>query len=550
MLLYICLAGIGLVLLMGRRKLYPKPYPGIPYTKAPTVGLAGDMLDLLSAIQESNEITDSMLAVTTRKLRTPIAQIIFPRFRKPLVIVDDPYEVEDIVTRRHAEFDKASMVIDMFAPMFPRGTLGQHTTPELRAQKRLWAEVMNPKFLRQAIASKIHESVLDLVELWRFKAPEHPFDVHEDFKNAALDVIWVALIGEKLGALRYDIAKLQSHISGGAVQQDKPSRGAFIKAEVAYINETISRNSKTLMPTWFQKLETYTLRYRKFRKTVIREISLEMRNAAARFERNDNPTCMMDLILRRRLLEAEKAGKPAQDLTTDQSILDEMFLILVGGYDSSASTLAWFVKFMEAYPAVQNELRSALQDKFPEPPSVFQILDTDIPYLDGVCEETFRLAGTSKGNLREALTDTEILGFKIPKGAEVVLNMHINASPYAVDGSKRNPSSQASIAKHGNGFIGPAGQNLHSFVPSRWLVRDSATGRYTFNAYQLPSLAFGGGYRGCFGRKLATMEFRIAVVLLILNFEFLELPGEYRSMKACEGMFRCPQAPFAKVRAL
>lgn len=234
---------------------------------------------------------------------------------------------------------------------------------------------------------------------------------------------------------------------------------------------------------------------------------------------------------------------------------------------------------MEAYPAVQTELRAALRAAFPasEPPSVHQILDTEIPYLDGTCEESFRLAGTSKGNLRQATTDTEILGHRIPKGAEVLLNLHINRAPPPVDDSRRSSSCQAAIAKHGNFLASAAGRDLATFEPRRWLVKNEVTGKESFNAYALPSLAFGGGFRGCFGthyhtfhmlylcsyiasrlttdilttgRKLATMEFRIVVVLLILNLEFLELPEELKSMAASEKIFRNPQMAFARIRNL
>lgn len=46
------------------------------------------------------------------------------------------------------------------------------------------------------------------------------------------------------------------------------------------------------------------------------------------------------------------------------------------------------------------------------------------------------------------------------------------------------------------------------------------------------------------------MEFRIIVLLLILNFEFLALPEELRSMRASEKIFRHPQVPFAKIKIL
>lgn len=173
------------------------------------------------------------------------------------------------------------------------------------------------------------------------------------------------------------------------------------------------------------------------------------------------------------------------------------------GHDSTANALAWFFKFMAAYPVVQNELRTALNSGFLDSklPSATDILDTDIPYLEATCEESFRLAGTSKGNVRQALVDTEILGYKIPKGAEVLLNYHINHAPLPVDVSQRSLSSQHARSKHGDCFLGEAGRDLTVFEPARWLVKDERMGGAKFNAYALPSLAFGGGYRGCFGER-------------------------------------------------
>lgn len=45
-------------------------------------------------------------------------------------------------------------------------------------------------------------------------------------------------------------------------------------------------------------------------------------------------------------------------------------------------------------------------------------------------------------------------------------------------------------------------------------------------------------------------EIRIMVVLLVLNFEFLELDGDYASMSCHESMFRESNAPYANIRPL
>ncbi|OTA68834.1 hypothetical protein K449DRAFT_387144 [Hypoxylon sp. EC38] len=180
-----------------------------------------------------------------------------------------------------------------------------------------------------------------------------------------------------------------------------------------------------------------------------------MRKAVDRYERldvgalevDDSATCMLDLVLRRQMFEAKKAGIAATNPTKGPAMLDEMFVRLVEGHDSRANTLAWFVKFMEAYPAVQNELRTTLKSAFPgpDPPTVDRILNTEIPYLDGTLEESLRPAGTAKGTVRQALVDTDILGHKIPESTKVLLNLHINQTPYSFDESKRSPGCQTAI---------------------------------------------------------------------------------------------------------
>jgi cytochrome P450 len=171
---------------------------------------------------------------------------------------------------------------------------------------------------------------------------------------------------------------------------------------------------------------------------------------------------------------------------------------------------------MEAYPHVQTELRSALRAAFGESntvPSVSEMLDTDIPYLDATCEESFRFAGVAKGNLRQALVDTEILGYQIPKGAELFMNYHVDHAPLEVDAAKRTPASRAAIEKHGNGFRTVAARDLAMFEPRRWVTRDEETGKEVFNAYALPSLAFGGGFRGCSGAFLALLPLAVDYLL-------------------------------------
>ncbi|KAH6950939.1 cytochrome P450 [Fusarium avenaceum] len=490
------------------------------------------------------------------------AQVLFPFIRKPLIVVDDYFEVEDILLRRQREFDKAQTLVDVFYPIFPKGTLSQFTTPERKAQKRLWSEVMHPGFLRKNTAPNIYKAALDFVELWQLKAKvrgSEPFDVMHDLKNATLDAIWAALLGKSLGTTRAEIVKLQATVNGTNNQQPSNPE-TIVKSEIDYVESAIARNSRTFMPSLAQKLETWTPRYWKFRRRITTEITNITHDAVSHYknleasalETDNSGTCMMDLVLRRHNLLAIKAGKKPSDPATDQRILDELFVILVGGHDSTANTLAWFLKLMESNVQAQNELRTVLKTAFAdtEYTSVGQIMEADIPYLDAVCEETFRLSGTSKGAIRQATVDTTILGYRIPKGSEVLLNIHMDHDSPPVTDSNRTTTSKAAASKHGASPRTTAMPALNIFEPRRWLRKDPATGDETFDLHSLPSLAFGGGMRGCFGRKLAVMEVRIMIVMLIISFEIQELPSELKSMRAFEAVFRQPQQPFVSIKGL
>lgn len=165
---------------------------------------------------------------------------------------------------------------------------------------------------------------------------------------------------------------------------------------------------------------------------------------------------------------------------------------------------------MGAYPAVQTKLRSILMAHLPsdDNPSLDEILGTKIAYLDGVCEETVRLASPVKAQLRQALVDTQVLGYPVPKGAQIFMNLHLNRPPAPVDEFRRITSSQEVAKKTADGLQSEAGLNLASFDPERWLVKDGKTGKEVFNTSAIPMNAFGGGYRGCAGESDSCLCFQ------------------------------------------
>lgn len=60
----------------------------------------------------------------------------------------------------------------------------------------------------------------------------------------------------------------------------------------------------------------------------------------------------------------------------------------------------------------------------------------------------------------------------------------------------------------------------------------------------------GHGLHGRTGRKLAYLEFKITITLLILSFEYMDLPPELRGLEATETVFRAPDDVKVRLKVL
>jgi hypothetical protein len=116
--------------------------------------------------------------------------------------------------------------------------------------------------------------------------------------------------------------------------------------------------------------------------------------------------------------------------------------------------------------------------------------------------------------------------------------------PLPVDDSKRSESSLN--AKNLVGQWNPDEKEMKTFLPERWLVRGK-DGREEYDAQAGPHLAFGLGPRGCFGRRLAYLQMRIIMVLMIWNFELKETPPAVSSWGAVNKLARHPTMCYVRL---
>ncbi|KAL2274435.1 hypothetical protein FJTKL_03196 [Diaporthe vaccinii] len=271
----------------------------------------------------------------------------------------------------------------------------------------------------------------------------------------------------------------------------------------------------------------------------------------------------VDHMVQREKQLAEKDGRQPEYFSP--AMMTEIFGFVITGHDTSSTAILWGLKYMSDNQAPQRHLRSVLQASFSaakaenRDPTMREITCASIPYLDAVTEEILRCAGTIPVIDRQASADTVVLGRRIPRGTTMYIltsGPSIHQSP-AFEIDERARSESCRDAKREGRYRGEWNPgDIGSFRPERWLVSSAGSandgdgdgGSVEFSAEAGPNLPFGLGMRSCFGRRLAALELRIMVVLIVWNFELLPCPQQLSGYASKMGVTSKPVQCFVRLR--
>jgi len=105
---------------------------------------------------------------------------------------------------------------------------------------------------------------------------------------------------------------------------------------------------------------------------------------------------------------------------TPQEVRDQVVTIFMAGHETTSQALSWTWYLLSQHPAVEaklyNELAAALSGRAPRYEDV-----ANLPYARMVIEESMRLYPPAHTFGREPIADDEILGHRIPAGADVLI---------------------------------------------------------------------------------------------------------------------------------
>lgn len=215
----------------------------------------------------------------------------------------------------------------------------------------------------------------------------------------------------------------------------------------------------------------------------------------------------------------------------------------------------WGVKLLAGHPTVQTNLRAALRASYSAAyaegrvPTAHEVTTTPIHYLDACIEELLRCAQTALLVSRTSTTDTVVLGHCIPKGTRILMcgnGSGIMKPSHNIPDSLRSTAYRNAAGGKVGMWDESSAESMQTFNPSRWLKTES-DGEQIFDAMLGPNLAFGMGPRTCFGRKLAYLELRLGLVLVLWHFELQRLPDNLDSYEAMETATHSPLQCYVKL---
>lgn len=209
-------------------------------------------------------------------------------------------------------------------------------------------------------------------------------------------------------------------------------------------------------------------------------------------ERRKQPIDAQGTDLLGMLLSTQDAESGASMST--QQLRDEVFTLLLAGYETTAAALAWTWYLLSEHPEVEDRLHAELDTVLAGQPPTLEHLDA-LPYTRMVIQEAMRLYPPAFGFTRFATGADEIGGYAIPANSVIFLSAYC---------THRHPAFW---------------EKPELFDPERF-TPERAAGRPRF-AY----FPFGGGPRQCIGNAFAMMEAQLVLATVAQRYRLRLVPG-------------------------
>ncbi len=219
----------------------------------------------------------------------------------------------------------------------------------------------------------------------------------------------------------------------------------------------------------------------KFRRAVAAGDEYLFESIAEKRQSGERGIDVLSLLLDAR----DEEGKPM----TDAELRDELTTLLVAGHETSATALAWAVRWILGTPGLAYRLRTEIADAVAADGTkrLTAARAAELPLVDAICREALRLNPVVPLVGRVLERPVRVAGYDLPEGTPVVCSIYL---------AQRRPEVYPDPTR---------------FDPTRFLGKKLSPSEF---------FPFGGGMRRCIGMSFALYEMRIVLARI---FERVQL---------------------------
>lgn len=375
-----------------------------------------------------------------------------------LYVLRHPDHIREVLALRSADFRKGHTALERLSTVLGQGLLTADGE-DWKRHRRMIQPAFHRRRLRayaEVMVSETERAIAD----WKDGEVR---DISREMVDLTLRVVSRALFSHDASA-----------------QTDTVARA------MRWINTTLGRPD--LLPRWVPSPSRLRTRREVERLDTLVHGLIDARREAIAAGRTELP----DDLLQALVAAVDDEGDGGS--LTRQEVRDELVTFLLAGHETTSHALAWTWLLLSRNPAQRDRLHAQLDGVLDGRAPGFDDLDA-LPLTERVLEESMRLYPPAFVLARRAVRDTEIGGYRVPEGAEVVI---------------------WSYWTHHDPRWFPAPD---VFLPDRFTPEAKA------ERPKLAYLPFGSGPRACIGAAFSLMEARLILATIARRFELELQPG-------------------------
>ncbi|KAG8908285.1 hypothetical protein FRB99_007818 [Tulasnella sp. 403] len=429
------------------------------------------------------------------------------QFRGPLmsryVATIDPRAVAHFINHSY-DFPRPDMVRFGLGRIIPKGVLTVEGNDHRRQRK-----IMNPCFGPAQIRNLMpifYQKAYELRDIWidEIGDTEVVLNTHMWLTRAALDIIGLA-------GFDYDFDSLQrgetDELGRALIELFSPTS---TRMELLGILQDLFPRTIGLIPTEPVKVAR---RSREVVARLCKQIFEDKRAAVLASQGKDVMICLIaslthhDYTVRANMASDLKDSERLEDA----EVIDQIATIIIAGHETTSTTVTWLLYELSKAKNIhmQDKLREELLSLKSDEPTMDEL--NALPYLDAIIREHLRVNSVAISTLRCAGKDdvvplstpfvdrngVEHTEFRILKGESIFIPI------MCMNRDKRI-----------------WGEDAHEFRPERWLTGDSHPRSAEIPGVFAGIMSFLGGPRACIGYRMALMEMKALIFVLLRNISF------------------------------